>query len=270
MLSRFEIEEGSQLKIIHQNAFSDCKQLKTFIIPENSKLEIIEENTFEDTSIEELFIPSSLIHLQDNWNNHMKNLSNIKISPDNPKYKYLDNKNQIVVCKSDKSLKNFDVICYAHSMIEKVTFPSYIKYISSSAFSFCKQLKRIEIPENSELYSIGSYSFYSSSIQSVIIPKNVHVIEFYAFKNCSYIKSIEFTGESLISKLDFTSSTNLQIISFPNLKELEFQMSNDYDIESCRFKSSIILISAGSSIKIKQKRKESFDDDDDYLFDSDF
>lgn len=174
----------------------------------------------------------------------------------------MDDKQQVIVCKSDPNLNNFDAICFANSNIEKVTIPSYIKYIRSSAFSFCKQLKKIEIPENSELYSIGSYSFHSSSIQSLIIPKNIGIIDFYAFNDCSSIKCIEFTGDSLISKLDFISSTDLQIISFPNLKELEFKISDDYDSDSCRFKASIILISAGSLIRIKTKINGRYDSDD--------
>ena len=66
--------------------------MKTVIIPDDSNLELIENEAFYNTQIESLSIPASLVILDEGWMKGMRKLKEIKISPDNPRYKDLDNK----------------------------------------------------------------------------------------------------------------------------------------------------------------------------------
>ena len=101
--------------------------------------------------IESLFI-SPKNELEDGWCDCTYKLTNVEISPKNDRFRFLDDKHQIIVSKSDLSNDNYDFICFACRSIQEVIIPSFIKEISSSAFSDCKKLIKIEISEKSELF----------------------------------------------------------------------------------------------------------------------
>ena len=189
-LETFEIEENSNLKIINESTFDNCTKLKTIEFHEDSKIEIIKKDAFKFSAIEHLFIPSSVLHLEDEWCNNIIN----------------NDEHQLIVCKSDKISKYFDVICFADRKIHKVVIPSFIKYIESCAFSNSKNLTSVEFPKNSKLRLFGTRSFQVSSIQSLTIPKNVITIEFWAFEDCTSLYCVEFLSENLIDLFDFMSS----------------------------------------------------------------
>lgn len=140
-LQKVQIEKGSKLHSIPSRLFSFCSKLITVDIPEESEIKTIGVEAFFSCPIKSLYIPSTVEELKEK-----KNLKNIKISNNNPKYKYLDENHQLIVCKSDKNNKFFDVICFANRSIHKVDIPLFIKYIGSCAFSNCKHLTSFEIP----------------------------------------------------------------------------------------------------------------------------
>ena len=100
-------------------------------------------------------------------------MTNVIISPNNQNFKYLDESHQIIVGKSDKSKGKFDVLIFASRTIEKVEIPPYIKRIESYAFQSCTKLFKIEIPENSELQSIGKSAFEHSKIEDIYLPASL-------------------------------------------------------------------------------------------------
>ena len=51
------------LTTICESAFECCKNLRYVDIPENSQLKIIEQDAFSDSSIESIYIPSSLYYI---------------------------------------------------------------------------------------------------------------------------------------------------------------------------------------------------------------
>lgn len=74
----------------------------------------------------------------------------------------------------------------------------------------------------------------------MIIPKNINLIDLWAFDDCISLKSIEFLGDQIINQLDFNSAIHL--------KKLEFSIDDLYG-NLCIFQpSSIVTISAGSEI----------------------
>ena len=125
-----------------------------------------------------------------------------------------------------KNLKEFRSL--GEDMVTHVAFS--VKTIGESAFELCTALSTFPFSEMEQLESVGKYSFHSSglsgditfpdslkciehgafentSINSVIIRKNVATIGQFAFNNCSKLTDIFYRGtqaqwESLISGED--------------------------------------------------------------------
>lgn len=64
---------------------------------------------------------------------------------------------------------------------EKIVIPKHISVIENRTFYSCRHLKRVEIPDDSELRIIENDVFQLTYIKSVFIPKNVTQIKDYAF-----------------------------------------------------------------------------------------
>ena len=69
-----------------------------------------------------------------------------------------------------------------NSGLERVSLPTTLKEIESSAFSNCKFLKHVSLPDFLE--KIGYKCFAYSGIESIVIPKNIKVIEKSTFYQC--------------------------------------------------------------------------------------
>lgn len=80
------------------------------------------------------------------------NVTEIKIMPNNQRFKLLDNK--CIIAKSTPESENYDILVFACRDIE-----SFIKHIAPSAFYYCRKIKQILIPNDSELQTIGDYAF---------------------------------------------------------------------------------------------------------------
>lgn len=90
-------------------------------------------------------------------------------------------------------------------------------------------IKTIHFPENSELIVIEKNSFACSSIENMIIPSSVFLIEEKAFFNCKKLKRIEFSENSKLKKIEKNAfeSSSLESISIPSSVELEDGWCND-------------------------------------------
>ncbi|MGN1295315.1 MAG: leucine-rich repeat protein [Bacilli bacterium] len=82
---------------------------------------------------------------------------------------------------------------FSNSNIEKISIPSSVTTIGTSAFSSCKVLKEVEISnKNSALLTISSYAFYNcESLETINIPSSVTTIGDSAFENCSSLENID-------------------------------------------------------------------------------
>ncbi|KAK8841019.1 hypothetical protein M9Y10_027856 [Tritrichomonas musculus] len=219
------------IKYIKKFSFDECSSLKKVEFPENSELKIIEDCAFRGSSIEWINIPSTVEELQEGWCKSLSNLKCVVISPKNENYKYLDDAQKIIVTKSDKSTDVFDVIVFVSRDIEEVTIPSYIKRIHSFAFQECRKLKKIEFQENSELHSIGLYSFSSTNIAKITIPKSVEFIEDSAFALCHSLEDVVFEKESKLQAIPyglFSCSRNLQKVEIPDDSSIRYIGENAF------------------------------------------
>lgn len=108
--------------------------------------------------------------------------------------------------------------------LESITIPNSVTSIDSSAFRYCRSLKRMNsdvddvcnIPSN--ITSIGSYAFaYCSGLTSVIIPSSIASIGYYAFWYCSGLTSVIISnGVTDISPEAFYECRSLTSITIPD------------------------------------------------------
>lgn len=66
--------------------------------------------------------------------------------------------------KADEKVKNLTIFFFAVG-IKEIYIPSNIKSISSDTLYQCMNLKKVEIPQNSNLQTTESYSFSNSKIK---------------------------------------------------------------------------------------------------------
>lgn len=196
---------------IGDNSFFGCKQLTEVEIPNDSELQIIEENAFCYTGIKSFTIPPKLFEIEGGlciWNS---DLVNVKVSPKNKSFLYLDNK--LLIKKTDPNSDEYDCLVFARRDIQNVTIPSFIKSLGPRSFSFCDKLHSIEITSDSKLQTIGDFAFYSSSIKTFKLPKKVTNIGVSAFRSQSF-KKIDIPDNSELRKIGMSAFCESNLKSF--------------------------------------------------------
>ncbi|MDY6073720.1 MAG: leucine-rich repeat domain-containing protein [Eubacteriales bacterium] len=211
--SKYEIPEG--IKIIGENAFWGCDNLKEINIPDSvenirnyaiSGCENLKEITIPDgvkfigdgafydcTSLTKITIPDSVENIGINLFEECNKLLNIEISANNSTLEFVDN---ALIYKPEKKL----VIYLSTSKESKYEIPEEIEIIGDIAFYGCKNLKEIKIPDGVKL--LGDKAFEGcTNLDEIKIPDNVQSIGFNAFFRCINLKkinipaSVKYIGE---------------------------------------------------------------------------
>lgn len=167
------------------------KLCKSLSFSDDSELICIHSNSFKCSVIESLSIPASLDYLEEGWCNEAKKLYYIKISPGNKNYMYIDNK--MIIGKSDTTSDIYDILSFVRRDAKDIKIPSFIKYIHSSAFDSCISLVSIEIPDDSELFSIGSCAFANCPIKKFVIPSKLQILD------CGWCEDLTDLEEIIVS-----------------------------------------------------------------------
>ena len=211
------------MKIVKDYCFDKHEKLKSVIFPENSELENIDHCVFSECSIKKLVLPKSLKSFEEDCFQYIKNLTEIKISPENKYYSLLDN--TYLLGKSDKESDVFDVLCFATRDIEKAVIPSYIKVINNYAFQNCSQLRSLIFKPKSLLEKICIFTFSDIPGQEkIVIPPLVTYLGDFSFCGVENLKTIEFLGKSLILNFSCLSVCKLlSVVSFPNAEYITFK-----------------------------------------------
>ena len=100
--------------------------------------------------------------------------------------------------------------------IRKVVVAHGITYIGFQAFSYCKSLSSVQLPDT--LTGIGQHAFaYCKSLTSVLLPEGVKHIKDYAFAHCYHLQELTLsTTLKSIGKAAFCSCHGLTRISIPD------------------------------------------------------
>ena len=91
--------------------------------------------------------------------------------------------------------------------------------ICERAFFNCKNLRKVEIPTNSNLQTIEEDAFLSSKIEDIFIPRNVTKICKGAFSFCYELQIVEISEESQLQSIyisSFEDCQELMIIMIPS------------------------------------------------------
>ena len=173
---------------------------------------------------------------------------------------------------------------FNQSRLQAIIIPPNVETIETSAFQNCRSLTNISFEDNSNLKSIGDFSFSGcTSLVSIEIPTSVVIIGNSAFKNCISLVDNTFTQESCLHRIQdhaYEGCVALSTITIPasvqaiglaafkkcaNLKEVKFEshselteiigpdyhinygQDNDGAFTGC---SSLTAISIPASVKI--------------------
>ena len=183
---------------------------------QSQKLNTICECAFFNTSIENISIPSSVTELKDGWCIGTKELDKVTIMANNQCFRNYDD-HSLVLGKSDLNSKEYDSLIFAskkrktikippnikiigsysfnNCSIKNIFIPASIQIIRQFAFGDCKQLRTIEIAQDSQLQRIEQNAFLNSSIESFSFPTNFNNIDLEAFNNCQQLQIIEINSD---------------------------------------------------------------------------
>ena len=233
-----------QITHICESAFLSCNNLQTFEIPKNSQLKSIENNAFEWSRITNLFIPSGLIDLKEDWCYAVK-IKEINVSANNQRYRMYGSK--MVIGKSSIEKLNYDVLVFCARDIEKVRIPSFIKKINPYSLHYCYKFNTVEFQENSQLETIEKFAFSCSSIRKIEFPQNLKKIGQDAFSSCSQLQCVEINKNSQIQIIDNNAFSWTFIESFTVPPQIKIININAF--YNCR-KLKIIEFSDNSQIQL--------------------
>ena len=198
-------------KRIGKNAFSDCTALQTLTIGEN--VSVFEDNVFSRCAqISEIYYNARSAHIESLGNYANSHLIHRTFSG------AAVNGATLTVGASAESIPTALFCTDSKDTTPKITSlifedGSNCRSIGQYAFMNCASLTEINLPES--LTGIGAYAFSSTSLESVIVPRSVTVIDECAFAGIEELKSATLLGGKSIGKGAFDSCPALKTLHLP-------------------------------------------------------
>lgn len=129
---------------------------------------------------------------------------------------------------------------FLDSSIKSIVLPKQLKSISSQAFSGTKNLKTITLGK--DVTEIDDRAFYSSGINEVVIPNNIHIIGHMAFADCLELHEVKTYGTNSYSDgvLDIGCFMNCSSLSNLTLPE-SISKIKGYTFIECKSLKSITV-----------------------------
>ena len=258
------VEIPSTVKIIGENEFNDCKNIKEVKL--HNGLEIIGYRAFGSCyMLKTIEIPSSVKRIGESAFNFCNCLEEVKLH------------NGVEVIGGSafygcRSLKTIEIpssvkrigekVFFSCRNLEEIKLHNGLEEIGSDAFYGCNSLKTIEIP--SSVKRIGAKVFFScENLEEVKLHNGLEEIGGEAFCGCDTLKEIELPSSvKKIGENAFLSCKNLKkvIIKYSDYESLKefIKVNVDSFTSLCRVKNSlnnknIDLIFEGSKLTIIQK-----------------
>ena len=247
---------------IGDNAFSNCSKLTTLNLP-NSITSIGEYAFYNCSNLTSIIIPEGVTKIQASTFNGCSSLDTIVFPDDISSV----GENAFNNCawfnaRKDSLIYLGKNVYYCTSNLEEgteIVLKEGTKRILSRAFSSCKKLRSIQIPES--VVFIGDDAFEGSGLQSVIVPESVKTIGDYAFSSCDSLKEVTLPktltemGHSIFYDCHKLSSVNIpnNIKTIPygtfwgchNLTSVDISESvdsiMDYAFMECKGLTSVII-----------------------------
>ena len=185
-----EVENGSQLTTIGNDAFTENKALKNIDI--SSLVTSVGERAFYDCGALEsvkiqgssdVVYPSNIFSAWTSSGRKPAPLKTLEIDAGKIQFSLSNNQKDSIetIVLGDGVTKipnNFAANC---TKLTSVSLSDALTSVPASAFKGCSSLKKVGISENSALQSIGDNAFQNSGLTQIYIPKNVTSIGTGAF-----------------------------------------------------------------------------------------
>jgi hypothetical protein len=226
--------------VLDRHCFSGCQFLSSLTFESNSKLTRIESHAFFNSSLQSIVIPRSVQFIDGSAFSEVK-LSFLSIEPENEHF-VLENDFLIDIIHH-KLIRNF-------SNSSTIQIGSDIEILGSSSFSQCEFISSITFASNSRLTRIESKAFSYSSLQSIVIPRNVEILDSSCF-SCGSLSSISFESDSRLARIESEvfAHSSLQSIVIP--RNVEILGSSCFS--ECKSLSSISFESNSRLARIESK-----------------
>ena len=224
-----------QVNNIYDNIFSGCTRLSSIVVDKENKyydsrldcngiirtkdstliaackatrlVESIKDlyAGFDGVTIHTIRIPKSVKHISGGDFSGCKEIDNISVDPENPKYISPEGSNAILT----KDGKELVLGC------RTTIIPAGVEEINSEAFNGrCTDIA-LTLPEGIKTIDYAAFA-NNKSICTVTIPSTVTDIDIHAFSNCENLQAVQFLAPiEEIFPYTFCNCKNLSIINIP-------------------------------------------------------
>lgn len=199
--------------VISQYMFNKCKKLITLLLPNN--ISLIESFAFDGCeNLKSLILPTNCREVQMMAIYNCKRLENVTLCTnlskiDDTNFSLCPKLVDVSVPSDNIHYKSDNGILYTKNGLTLLRYP-----IGKSETSFT-------IP--SGVLTIGSYAFYHSNLESIIIPSSVTVIDNTAFGYCKNLAQIDIPNSvTTIGMMAFENCSKLSTVNMSdNVSEIE-------------------------------------------------
>lgn len=224
------ILNNSNLKSIGIRAFNNCSKLTSITLPDGL-VSLGERAFYGCSSLASINLPEGLTNIGSSAFEYCSNLASIAIPQNIIK---IEN-NTFAECRNLRSIifpEGLTTIgAYAFQYctnLSSIAIPKSVTDIEGYAFH-CSSLASIDIPEDSELESIGSYAFVACKFPTITLPRRVTSIGNEVFKNCNNLSDVTLHSNPMIYYSAFYSNHNLHLVlDDTNAQSFDVDNTNSY------------------------------------------
>lgn len=205
-----EITVPDSVAAIEEGTFSYCMNLETLNLGDN--IEYIGLRALEGTKVKSVYIGKNVYDVLGAFAG-CNTIENITVSSENEHYS-TDGKALYYKYDFDDEYDETPVYALEYYIIgsnaDEFTVPENVSEIGNYAFYNCKQLKKVNLTSNIEIYE---YSFAYCTFDSFDF-SNVYYIGNNAFEGCENIKSADLSNAYYINDSAFENCTALSDVVF--------------------------------------------------------